>query len=164
MTPIRIQRKTTKGWRMPENTVYVGGGSRWASPYRVGHTKTRSPGALRPWNDWEHEGRLDKPVGEKVRFSHHDNTVTWHHVDYATAAQCVELYRQLLGLDPNTRLNRAPNKHWRTAFIERVRAELAGKNLACWCPLTDAQGNHVPCHADVLLEIANQQEEQCPSQ
>ena len=28
-------------------------------------------------------------------------------------------------------------------------APLRGKNLACWCPL-DA-----PCHADVLLELAN---------
>ena len=27
--------------------------------------------------------------------------------------------------------------------------ELRGKNLACWCPLDQ------PCHADVLLEIAN---------
>lgn len=27
--------------------------------------------------------------------------------------------------------------------------ELRGKNLACWCKL------HEPCHADVLLEIAN---------
>ena len=26
---------------------------------------------------------------------------------------------------------------------------LRGKNLACWCPLDQ------PCHADVLLEIAN---------
>lgn len=32
---------------------------------------------------------------------------------------------------------------------EDVRAELAGKNLACWCPLDQ------PCHADVLLELAN---------
>ena len=30
-----------------------------------------------------------------------------------------------------------------------IRAELAGKNLACWCPIGS------PCHADVLLEIAN---------
>ena len=30
-----------------------------------------------------------------------------------------------------------------------VRRELRGKNLACWCPLDQ------PCHADVLLEIAN---------
>jgi hypothetical protein len=30
-------------------------------------------------------------------------------------------------------------------------AELRGKNLACWCPLDK------PCHADVLLELANEQ-------
>ena len=30
-----------------------------------------------------------------------------------------------------------------------VRRELAGKNLACWCELGE------PCHADVLLRIAN---------
>ncbi|WP_211349924.1 DUF4326 domain-containing protein [Rarobacter faecitabidus] len=30
-------------------------------------------------------------------------------------------------------------------------AELAGKDLACWCPLDQ------PCHADVLLELANRE-------
>jgi hypothetical protein len=30
-----------------------------------------------------------------------------------------------------------------------VRAELAGKDLACWCPAG------LPCHADVLLRVAN---------
>lgn len=30
-----------------------------------------------------------------------------------------------------------------------IRRELRGKDLACWCPLDQ------PCHADVLLEIAN---------
>jgi hypothetical protein len=30
-----------------------------------------------------------------------------------------------------------------------IRKELAGKTLACWCPIGS------PCHADVLLEIAN---------
>lgn len=39
--------------------------------------------------------------------------------------------------------------------IEEIRAELAGRDLACWCPLVDAEGNRVPCHADVLLAIAN---------
>lgn len=33
--------------------------------------------------------------------------------------------------------------------------ELRGRDLACWCPLVDAEGNPVPCHADVLLELAN---------
>jgi hypothetical protein len=34
--PKRIQRKRTKGWRMPENTVYVGRGSFWGNPFKVG--------------------------------------------------------------------------------------------------------------------------------
>lgn len=31
-----------------------------------------------------------------------------------------------------------------------IRMLLRGKNLACWCPLDE------PCHADILLRIANQ--------
>jgi hypothetical protein len=33
--PIRIQRKRTKGWRMPPNTVAVSRPSRWGNPYTV---------------------------------------------------------------------------------------------------------------------------------
>jgi len=33
--------------------------------------------------------------------------------------------------------------------VEAIRSALAGRNLACWCP---ADG---PCHADLLLRIAN---------
>ena len=33
--------------------------------------------------------------------------------------------------------------------VAEIRRELRGKNLACWCE----PGS--PCHADVLLEIAN---------
>lgn len=33
-------------------------------------------------------------------------------------------------------------------FMDKVK-ELRGKNLACWCRLDQ------PCHADVLLELAN---------
>jgi Domain of unknown function (DUF4326) len=51
-----------------------------------------------------------------------------------TAAKAVALYRQ----------------YARDAFDERdLRACLRGKNLVCWCPLGE------PCHADVLLEMAN---------
>ena len=35
-----------------------------------------------------------------------------------------------------------------------ARAELAGRNLACWCPLPEAGGEDC-CHASVLLHIAN---------
>lgn len=33
--------------------------------------------------------------------------------------------------------------------------ELRGHDLACWCPLEDDNGARVPCHADVLLQLAN---------
>lgn len=38
--------------------------------------------------------------------------------------------------------------------IADARAELRGRDLVCWCPLDQ------PCHADVLLEIANREETQ----
>lgn len=47
--------------------------------------------------------------------------------------QAVELYKLAIG----------------PAFSERARRELRGKNLACWCK------PGAPCHADVLLKIAN---------
>ena len=31
---MRVQRKRTKGWRMPENTVYVGRPTKWGNPWR----------------------------------------------------------------------------------------------------------------------------------
>ena len=36
------------------------------------------------------------------------------------------------------------------AFTQQIVEELRGKDLACWCSLDK------PCHADVLLEIANE--------
>lgn len=35
------------------------------------------------------------------------------------------------------------------AWKGRAAIDLRGKNLACWCPL------NAPCHADVLLVMAN---------
>jgi len=63
---------------------------------------------------------------------------------YLTAADAVWLYRHdldhgVLGVD----------------VYYRIRDQLAGHDLACWCPLEDADGNRVPCHADQLLELAN---------
>jgi hypothetical protein len=40
---------------------------------------------------------------------------------------------------------------WVNEFAESAREELIGHDLACFCPLDR------PCHADVLLELANQE-------
>src|SRR5690349_7435518 len=43
--PKRIQRKCTKGWKMPPNTVYVGRPTKWGNPFNVhaaGHLRAAS--------------------------------------------------------------------------------------------------------------------------
>lgn len=39
--------------------------------------------------------------------------------------------------------------YWQIQFKKLNLSELRGKNLACWCPLDK------PCHADILLRLAN---------
>jgi hypothetical protein len=48
-------------------------------------------------------------------------------------------------------LGHAPNN---AKLVAAARAELKGKNLACWCALPEPY-EHDCCHAAVLLEIAN---------
>jgi hypothetical protein len=57
----------------------------------------------------------------------------------ADRAQAVELFRAWL---------ENGNQNARD-FAWSARRDLAGRDLACWCPLDG------PCHADVLLAIAN---------
>lgn len=38
--------------------------------------------------------------------------------------------------------------------VASIIDSLAGRDLACWCPI-ETDGVRSPCHADVLLEVAN---------
>jgi hypothetical protein len=91
----RIQRRRTKGWRLPKNTVYVGRPTRWGNPF---------------------------PITPEC--------------DRETA---IASYRAWL-LDPAR--TEGPT-------IAEIQRDLRGRDLACWCRLDE------PCHADILLEIAN---------
>ena len=65
-----------------------------------------------------------------------------HESEINLAARCVRAFEAIL--DESDR--------------REIRAELRGKNLACWCKLWDEKGLRTlafPCHADVLLKIAN---------
>lgn len=66
--------------------------------------------------------------------------------DYTTA-DAVRDYQLWIERDPSVRT--FDNAFGPPPSILEVRAALRGKNLACWCRPSD------PCHADVLLEIAN---------
>lgn len=70
---------------------------------------------------------------------------------YADALSGAIPFKILAGLmkGPSGKLQR----DYLEGVIENIKAlpvhELRGKNLACWCALGE------PCHADVLLELAN---------
>lgn len=110
MKPIRIQRKRTKGWRMPENTVYVGRPSRWGNPFRVGEMWGRR--------------RMEPGGGEKSCGPISDNN------------EAVRLFKRFTAR--------------KTQYQIHAAQHLRGKNLACWCLIGS------PCHADILLKIANE--------
>lgn len=100
MSPQRIQRKRTKGWRMPEGAVYVGRPTKFGNPWSASR-RGDAQRVVERYRRWL-TTTSSQPFGSGV-----DRAVT------------------LIGLH-----------------------ELAGRDLACWCPLTS------PCHADVLLELA----------
>ena len=105
-TPIRIQRKRTRGWRMPAHTKYVGRGSLYGNPYRVART------------------RRELDAGDPMIV--------------ATPEEAVDRFREWIA---TTREG--------CHVADSARRILWGLDLACWCPPGQ------PCHADVLLEIAN---------
>lgn len=145
--PERIQRKRTKGWRKPEGAIYVGRGTKWGNPFVLGAAQVRMP--ARDGSDWEYEGRLHKTSGERHFYctgtdAHGMPVGTWHQAEDATATQCVELFRDYVTGNP-ARLN-----YQHKPMVKEIRDQLAGKDLMCWCPLDQ------PCHADMLLEIANE--------
>lgn len=78
-------------------------------------------------------GRWGNPfvVGQPVKGD-------WSFVDAGEvvrdAAHAVYLYRQMLYQHPG--------------MLDRIRTELAGKTLACWCRVGES------CHGDVLLRVA----------
>ena len=155
--PKRIQRLDTKKWKMPRKAVYVGKGSPWASPFEVGVTQVRVPGSN--GQDWDYAPRTYTKPGEPSPFFHdtfiqladgsRHYEVTWHSARDATAAQCVQLYREYITGKPIHMTGKPRNQE------QRIKEVLRGKDLVCWCPLHDGNGAPVPCHADVLLEIAN---------
>src|SRR6266568_9120580 len=62
--PKRIQRKRTKGSKMPPNTVYVGRPSRWGNVFQIGKDGTREQ-VLSMHREWLIGAFSTKPPDEK---------------------------------------------------------------------------------------------------
>lgn len=134
--PHRVQLKRTKGWRLPPNTVVVSRPSRWGNWYVVA-----TPFDIYPNTRYttDKTSLLVAQVDKRGRFT--GSRWGGFTAKSEATAFAVDLYRRSLiatYLLPDGALDR-----------EFYLGELRGKNLACWCPLDQ------PCHADVLLELAN---------
>ena len=93
----RIQRRRSRGWRMPPDAIYVGRPTRWGNPFAVS--------------------------------------------EHGAAEACRLFERYVLE---------------RPELAAAALRELAGRRLACWCPLDQ------PCHADVWLRLVSGQGEPIP--
>ena len=137
--PIRIQRKRTPGWVMPENTVYVGRPGKWGNPFNLSKSE-------HCWTAIAHGFKGDKAGRQIASVAMFDAWI--HQGQQATSSEC-GLYAETpkgkvaIALSPDIAAPKPPT-------VAEIIAALRGKNLACWCALDQ------PCHADVLLRIANE--------
>lgn len=135
--PERIQRKRTAGWRMPEGAIYVGRPTKWGNPIRI------TP---------EMSTRPNQPTMYRVHGSPMDHHGGPAYCDIETARHFAAWFFECDLLN-----NRYPNY----PSLDVIRAELAGRDLVCWCPPRAVSRNgslkEMNCHADVLLELANQE-------
>jgi hypothetical protein len=135
--PERIQRKRTKGWRMPEGAVYVGRPTIFGNPFSAYKCDCCGYWDVKDDNDVTYLVDHQYVRQPAVRA---DRT-TWTTKHQATR-ESVRLYNDELTYWVGGRMG------WDPSFREAVES-LRGKDLACWCPLDQ------PCHADVLLALAS---------
>jgi hypothetical protein len=128
VTPRRIQLSRKKSWRLPENAARVARPSRWGNPLWVDHGSVVGQHWTHVRDNWG-KGVFRWP---EVLYSSHSN-------DADALDNCIRKFRILCTVS---------ERDYPTRYEEWI-APLRGKDLACWCPLDQ------PCHADVLLELAN---------
>lgn len=116
--PVRVQRKRTKGYKMPPNTKSVTRPGKFGNPYKIGMH-----------NVWDIKDlKTGKSLKDYLIEKNGENK--YHDVEDVLLA-----YRQKIAASQ--------------AMQRLIKHYLKGKNLACFCPLDK------PCHADILLEVAN---------
>lgn len=109
----RIQRKRTKGWKMPENTIYVGRPTKWGNPLKL--------------------------VGDMIYINaswRRKILDPWVYFKQGTIEDVVKYYDLLLNgewLGDNEDM-----RYWNIELHKLPINELKGKDLACFCSLSCA--------------------------
>lgn len=131
--PVRIQLRRTKGWRMPENTVKVDRSTKFGNPFDFRK-------AEHCWTALAF-GEKGDPAGRRAAsIKAFRQWITAQRGGMRIQGCGLYLNDEPLGVSPTVEAPAPPDP-----------SELRGKNLACWCPLDQ------PCHADVLIELANRE-------
>jgi hypothetical protein len=132
--PERIQLRRVKGWRKPEGAVVVSRPTRWGNPIRI----TRERLDRWPWT-----------VMYRVHGSPMDLNGGPSYCVLETARHFAARFFEWDLL----------NGRYGDVYpsVEEIQAELAGRDLACWCPLATRPSDYPSCHADVLLDVANRE-------
>lgn len=131
MTPVRLQLRRAKGFRLQEASRAINGlpcvkvdrTTRWGNQFSIVVLGDRF--GITRWPDElnrGHDSRQDATVVATLPLAR---------------AEAVRRYREWL------------TGEWGEFKRLDLQRNLVGKNLACFCPLDE------PCHADVLLELAN---------
>jgi len=127
--PARMQRKRTKGWNMQEASRAINGldAVYVGRPSKWGNLWPTAE-MYRQWIAGEHFDLYVEAINRREWWDKHNRGFV------------------LSPHDGNT-------PHRLTLILYHL-PELRGKNLCCWCSLTDE------CHGDVLLELANKEDSQ----
>lgn len=135
--PQRIQLSRKKGWKKPDDAIVVARPTAWGNPWHVVADKQKKLYTV------EGPGGFFFPPTEYPEGAH----------KFAVA-----LYRQWLTDPTKLSLPAAARGDTEAARLAVVRTNilvemptLTGHDLACWCAL------ELACHADVLLQLANQE-------
>jgi hypothetical protein len=134
-TPKRIQRKRTKGWKMPEGAVYVGRPTVFGNPAIIEKNRDR----FAVWG-----GDVGPRIGTATTMQYARWLAVGHFRVWLTSPEGVVTVTDFGNVERPSYAYCDDHRQ-----LHARLHELHGRDLACWCPLDQ------PCHADVLLEIAN---------
>ena len=107
-TPHRVQRRRTRGWQMPDNTVCVDRSTPFGNPFPIARGTSSSMGQTKDiWivGTWEGPGLWFKDTKEEA------------------ATISVQAFRAWI------------NTPQQSVLRDKARTALRGKHLACWCQL-----------------------------
>lgn len=140
--PVRIKHnKNTTSHPNGLPIVYVGRGSKWENPFVVKKNKNNDNYTIKIAKNY--------PVNEHLEALYDTYDITWVEGSSKKIMQryAVNLHQEYLL--PYNYGKKMEDMFFYDAIIKGIKIELKGKNLSCNCKTRE------PCHADLLLEIAN---------